>query len=61
METIDVVKQKLSSATIQQLPNLLNHYSSDKRKGVQKLILSYHKKNRSNSKRISTLRKYVTF
>ena len=44
METIDVIKQKLSSATIQQLPNLLNHYSSDKRKGVQKLILSYHKK-----------------
>lgn len=61
METIDAVKKKLSSATAQQLPDLLKQYSCDKRKGIQNILSKYHKKMAADQKESQRLENMLLF
>jgi len=61
MKTISEIKKELEAADNNMLPLLLSEYESDKRAGVQKIILSYRKKEeklKNEMLRLEKMREY---
>ena len=60
METINEIKTKFSNTPPENLTKLIEEYHSDTRKGVQNILSSSQKKNRSFSKRTDSFRKHAS-
>ena len=61
MRSIDEIKEIMQAASVEELPEIIDIYSTDERSGVQKLILSARKRIESLEKeklRIEALREY---